>query len=123
LTTALAASAVVLSGCSSASGDDDPTATPDGATTTSASTEPVTVDYWHRLPSVEGAKTVDDLVAEWNDEHPDIQVKATAMQGAPNESYAKIAAAVEAGDGPCLAQVGTDRVPDLLSTGQLLDVT
>lgn len=115
----LAAAALALSACS---GD----ATADETTGGPAPTDPgkkVSVEYWHRLPSVDGAKSVDDLVAEWNAENPNIQVTATAMTGAAQESYPKIAAAVEAGNAPCLAQVGVDRVPDLLSTGQLLDVT
>lgn len=94
-----------------------------GASTDAGSGTPVTIEYWHRLPSVEGAKTVDDMVAEWNKENPNIQVKATALTGSAGESYPKISAAVEAGNAPCLAQIGVDRVPDLLSTGQLLDVT
>lgn len=95
----------------------------DGDKAEADSGSPVSIDYWHRLPSVEGAKTVDDLVAEWNAANPDIKVTATALQGSAGDSYPKIAAAVEGDNAPCLAQVGVDRVPDLLSTGQLLDVS
>lgn len=107
-------SALALASCASGTGGDDAEAD---------SGSPVSIDYWHRLPSVEGAKTVDDLVAEWNTANPDIKVTATALQGSAGDSYPKIAAAVEGNNAPCLAQVGVDRVPDLLSTGQLLDVT
>ena len=120
-TSVFAATALVLAACSG--GTTDPAPSTPGAGGSSDGGKQVSVDYWHRLPSVDGAKTVDELVAQWNTENPNIKVTATAMQGSANETYPKIAAAVEAGNAPCLAQIGVDRVPDLLSTGQLLDVT
>lgn len=117
----LTVSALTLGACAADTSADNKE-TP-AATTDAAPAEKVTVEYWHRLPSVEGAKTVDDLVSEFNASQDRIEVKATVLQGAAQDSYPKISAAVDAGNTVCLAQVGVDRVPDLLSTGKLQDVT
>lgn len=115
----LTVSALTLGACAAdTSADDNSSAAPSETTG-----EKVTVEYWHRLPSVEGQKTVDDLVAEFNSSQDRIEVKATTLQGSASDSYPKISAAVDAGNPVCLAQIGVDRVPDLLSTGKLLDVT
>lgn len=119
---ALTATALTLGACGASGGASAGNGN-DGGSGSGSDGGPVSIEYWHRLPSVEGAKSVDDLVAEWNEDNPDVQVKATALQGAAADAYPKIATAVEAGNAPCLAQVGVDRVPDLLSTGRLLDVT
>lgn len=113
--TTLALAGSALSACGSSSEDSGGTG---GSTDSSAP-----VEYWHRLPDVKGATTVDELVATYNKESGGAKVSATTMQGAAADSYPKIATAVESGSAPCLAQVGSERMPDLLSTGQLMDVS
>ncbi|WP_313355153.1 extracellular solute-binding protein [Microbacterium sp.] len=83
---------------------------------------PVEFTFLHRMPDKEGAKTVDDLIAEFNDSHPGTTVVGETMQGSSGESYPKIRSIVEAGkDVPCVAQLGSERVPDMLDS--LMDVT
>lgn len=48
----------------------------------SESSGAVTITYWHRLPDKDGMTKVDDIIATWNKENPDIQVKATKFAGA-----------------------------------------
>lgn len=78
--------------------------------------------WLHRVPDKEGAKTVNQLVEEFNEANPDIKVIPETMQGSAMESYAKINSIVEAGkDVPCLTQIGNERVPDMM--GSLMDVS
>ncbi|MDO5720346.1 MAG: extracellular solute-binding protein, partial [Actinomycetaceae bacterium] len=78
--------------------------------------------WLHRIPDKEGAKTVNELVDEFNAENPDIKVIPETMQGSATESYAKINSIVEAGkDVPCVTQIGNERVPDMI--GSMLDVS
>ena len=44
--------------------------------------EKVTITYMHRLPDKEGMTLVNDIVAKWNKDNPNIQVKATKLDGA-----------------------------------------
>lgn len=92
------------------------------APTSLKSGEVATITFLHRMPDKKGAKTINQLVDEFNKSHPQIKVTPETMQGSANESYAKINSIVEAGtDVPCIAQIGTDRVADMLST--LTDVS
>lgn len=112
--TTVALAGTALAACGSGSEDSQ------GAGSTDPSAP---IEYWHRLPDVKGATTVDELVADYNKQSDGAKVTATTMQGAAVDSYPKIATAVQSGSAPCLAQVGSERMPDLLSTGQLMDVT
>lgn len=84
---------------------------------------PVTITYWHRLPDGDGMTKVEDVVAQWNKENPDIQVTAKKFDGTPQDSYAKIAQAVKAGEAPDLAQVGYAEIGSEYIAGDLEDVT
>lgn len=77
--------------------------------------------WMHRLPDKEGAKTVNELVQEYNDANPGVTVVPETMQGSATESYAQINAMVEAGsDVACVTQIGFERVPDMIPS--MLDV-
>ncbi|MEQ6897636.1 extracellular solute-binding protein [Microbacterium sp. KR10-403] len=106
--------AVGLSACAGGSND---------AGDDAASSGPVTITYMHRLPDGEGMTPVDDIVAKWNKEHPDIQVKATKFDGAASEMILKLETDIKAGSGPCLAQIGYSEVPGMYVKGLLQDVT
>ena len=113
----VAALALGLGACGSDAGTPDPTG---GETTQAEATEdaeapaePVTLEYMHRLPDGEGMVPVADIVARWNEEHPDIQVKTTKFDGAAQEMIVKLETDIKAGAGVCLAQVGYGEVPDL----------
>lgn len=77
--------------------------------------------WLHRLPDKKGAKTVKELVAEFNASHPNIKVNPETMQGSAAESYAKINSIVQTGkDVPCVTQIGNERVPDMM--GSMMNV-
>lgn len=108
-TTALAAT-LMFSACG---GSDSPDAGSEG--------KEVEFTWLHRLPDKEGAKTVNELVEEFNESHPGITVKPETMQGSATESYAQINAMVEAGsDVACVTQIGFERVPDMIPS--MMDV-
>lgn len=99
--------ALLLTGCGSGAGSDG---------------ETVTLEYLHRLPDGEGMTPVSEIVAKWNDSHPEVQVEATKFDGDASELALKLETDVNAGAGPCLAQVGYGEVPDLYVKGLLQDV-
>ncbi|MDO5092158.1 MAG: extracellular solute-binding protein [Propionibacteriaceae bacterium] len=115
----LSAAALTLSACS---GGGTP-ATSNSPVQSKAPGETVQIEYLHRLPDGEGMTTVEEIVAKWNAEHPDIQVKSTKFAGAANEMITKLEADVKAGTAPCLAQVGYGEAPELFVKGLLEDVT
>lgn len=93
------------------------------ATDAPAPSEPITIEYVHRLPDGEGMTAVADIVKKWNDENPNIQVKTTKFDGAASDLQLKLETDVNAGAAPCLAQVGYAEVPNMFVKGLLLDVT
>ncbi|MCS4484975.1 extracellular solute-binding protein [Gleimia sp. 6138-11-ORH1] len=86
-------------------------------------TEPVTIEYLHRLPDGDGMVKVEEIVKRWNAEHPDVQVKATKFDGKAGEMFTKLEADVKAGTAPCLAQLGYGEVPTAFVKNMLEDVT
>ena len=58
------------------------------ASTGGDSGEVVNLTYMHRLPDSEGMTLVKDIVAKWNKDHPNIQVKATKFDGAAQDQEA-----------------------------------
>ncbi|MDO5068328.1 MAG: extracellular solute-binding protein [Propionibacteriaceae bacterium] len=83
----------------------------------------VEIEYLHRLPDGDGMTKVADIVAKWNQEHPDIQVKATKFDGKAPEMITKLEQQVTAGTAPCLAQIGYGEAPEVFVKGMLEDVT
>ncbi len=122
-----AAVALSLAACSSG-GDtttEDKTDTDTGAETEveESTGEAVEITYLHRLPDGDGMTKVDEIVARWNDENPDIQVTATKFDGAAGEMIKKMETDINAGVGPCLAQLGYAEVPEMFVKGMTEDVT
>ena len=66
---------------------------------------------------------VNDIVAKWNKDNPNIQVKATKFDGAAQDMIKKLATDVKAGAAPDLAQVGYAELPEVFNQGLLQDVT
>lgn len=125
--------ALTLVACSS--GDDTPetpqTPDPTGEATEDPTEEPptpeepgeaVTITYLHRLPDSEGMTTVNEIVADWNAANPGIQVEATKFDGAAAEMILKLETDINAGAGPCLAQLGYAEVPEMFVKGLVSDV-
>ena len=89
---AVAAMGIGLAGCggSDTAGDTKPGS--DGGV--------VNITYMHRLPDSEGMTLVNDIVAKWNKEHPNIQVKATKFDGNAADMIKKLETDVKAGKAP-----------------------
>jgi multiple sugar transport system substrate-binding protein len=104
-----AAGMAVLAGCSSPA--------PSGVTS-AASCEPakgrVTLQYWNTVPGM------DQVVALWNKENPDIQVRTKNIS---NDQYGTLGNALKAGKAPDLAQVGYDELPDLRSQNAFVNAS
>lgn len=89
----------------------------DGETADSRETsggEPVTIEFWSWVPGIQGA------VDLWNAENPDVQVELTEIAAA---DQAKLATAVDAGTGPCVAQLSQHQLPDYVVNGRAVDIT
>lgn len=97
---AVAASALALTGCGQSS----------------AATGPVTLEYWS------WATNLDEVVAVWNDEHPDIQVNVVEAAGA-DDMVAKLLAAVRAGEGPDMAQAEFQKLPNMVVSDVAMDIS
>lgn len=104
-----------LAACSSDAGTD--------SNGSNGSDEPITINYMHRLPDGEGMTKVAEVVAQWNEENPDIQVTATKFDGEAEEMLTKLKADVAASNAPCLAQLSYAEVPTMYSEGMLENVT
>lgn len=112
---AVAAMGIGLAGCGGSDTAGDTKSGSDGGV--------VNITYMHRLPDSEGMTLVNDIVAKWNKEHPNIQVKATKFDGNASEMIKKLETDVKAGNAPDLAQVGYAEVPEVFTKGLLQDVT
>ncbi|MDK1476054.1 sugar ABC transporter substrate-binding protein [Streptomyces sp. 549] len=109
---ALALTLVTLTGC--AGGDDG------GGTSDAASCEPskgkVTLDYWSWVPGMEEA------VALWNSENPDIQVKVKTTPAGNAGTYQNLSNAIKADKAPDLGQVEYDSLASFRLKGGLRDI-
>ena len=102
---ALAAGALAVAGltaCAAGEGSD------------AGSAEGAEVEFWGWVPGLE------DLVAQWNEENPDIQVSFHRMTGDDGQ---KVEAAVDAGSGPDLVQLSTHSLPDYVIAERVVDIT
>ena len=113
---AVAVLGVALSGCGGDTADG-------GSGGGDASGEPIEITYLHRLPDSDGMVQVNDIVARWNEEHPDIHVTATKFDGNASDMIKKLETDVKADNAPDLAQVGLAEVPEVFTKGLLMDVT
>jgi multiple sugar transport system substrate-binding protein len=104
---AAAAAALTLAGCgSSGSGSAQHSAT-----------GPVNLSFWGWAPGYAQS------VALWNKSHPDVHVTYETIPSGSKGGYTKLLTAVQAGNAPCLAQVGYETLPSFAAAGALQDVT
>lgn len=96
---ATAAATLALAGCSASSTESD---------------GPVELEFWGWVPGLE------DAVAAWNAENPDIQVTFHRMTG---DDGAKIPPAIDAGTAPDVFQLGSANIPEQIVAGRLLDIS
>ncbi|MBO3103895.1 ABC transporter substrate-binding protein [Cellulomonas fengjieae] len=107
--------AVLSMGLLAACGNGDDPAPADAES--SGPAEPVTIEYWS------GLQGTDVLVDEWNAANPDIQVSLSTSDGSWGEQFAKLMAAQQAGDAPCMMLMPYDYIPSLLVADALIPVT
>ena len=119
---ALLSTVAILSLALAACGSSDDEST-DAGSGAAADGTPVQIEYLHRLPDGDGMVKVADLVAEWNENNPDIQVSATKFDGDAGEMNKKLETDVNAGVGLCLAQADYAQVPEMYAKGLTTDVT
>lgn len=108
VTTALAA-------CTSSNDGDTPSdgdSTPGGGTTG----EQVDLQFWTWTTNIE------DVIAIWNDEHPDIQVTVD-RQAQGDELITRVLTAAQAGNEPCLVHTEYQALPVLVANGVVADIT
>ncbi|MDU0967498.1 MAG: extracellular solute-binding protein [Actinomycetaceae bacterium] len=115
--TALAVASLGMTACSSGNSSDD------SSSSSSSSSKSETITYMHRLPDGDSMTKVNDIVAKWNKDHPDKQVKATKFDGKADEMIKKLETDIKAKNGPCLAQLGYAEVPEMYTKGLTEDVT
>ncbi|WP_127360645.1 ABC transporter substrate-binding protein [Actinacidiphila soli] len=109
LAVAAAASIAVLAGCSSPAPSGNAS-----AASCAPATGKVTLQYWNTVPGM------DQVVALWNKENPNIQVQTKNIS---NDQYGTIGNALKAGKAPDLAQVGYDELPDLRTQNAFVDAS
>lgn len=113
---------VALTGCG-----DDPTATAPTAETTSEAAPPeagacqpadgpVTLEFSTWIPGIE------NVVALWNEENPDIQVNVNSVPGGANGTYENFSNAISAQDTPDLGQIEFYALPTFRVQGGLMDI-
>lgn len=103
-----AVGAGMLAGCSS---DDGGTPNADSQ---ALPEDGVTIDFWGWVPGLE------DLVAQWNEDNPDVQVEFHRMTGDDGQ---KVEAAVDAGSGPDVVQLSSHDLPNYVINGRVQDIT
>jgi multiple sugar transport system substrate-binding protein len=104
----LSAATVLVAGCSSSG---------TGAAAQANSTGKVTLSFWSWVPGI------DKAVDLWNSTHPDIQVSLDEIPAGSSGGYAKIRAALQAGNAPDLAQIEYQEIPGFLMGNGLVDLS
>ncbi|MBH5334547.1 extracellular solute-binding protein [Streptomyces pactum] len=107
---AAAVAAFGLAGCGS---DDDGGDTPKGR----AKGEKVTLTFWSWVPGI------DKPVDLWNRKNPEVRIKLEKVSAVNGAQYAKMHAAIKAGNPPDLGQIEYPVVPSFLLDNGLADLT
>ncbi|MEU6082956.1 sugar ABC transporter substrate-binding protein [Streptomyces sp. NPDC047108] len=107
---AAAAAGLALAGCGdSGEGGGEPRGRRKG--------QKITLTFWSWVPGI------DKPVALWNKSHPEVQVKLEKVSAVGGAQYAKMHAAIKAGNPPDLGQIEYPVVPSFLLDNGLLDLT
>ncbi|GAA1830579.1 ABC transporter substrate-binding protein [Agromyces salentinus] len=101
---AIAAAALIMTGCSADSGSEG------------TADDPVELTYWAWAPNL------DKVVDLWNSEHPEIQVTVNKQDGG-DPAITKLLTAIKAGSGaPDLIQAEYQKIPTLVASDALADI-
>ncbi|HEY3502664.1 MAG TPA: extracellular solute-binding protein [Actinocatenispora sp.] len=79
--------------------------------------EKITLTFWAWVPGI------DKAVDLWNSQNPDVQVKLEKVSPSGGAQYAKMHAALKAGNPPDVAQVEFQAIPDFLLDNGLVDLS
>ena len=104
----------MLAGCSSGGSAGSGSA---GSAASSSSSGVVHLEYWTWWP------TASSIVDVWNKSHPNIQVTAENAGQGSSIQYSKLAAAVQAGQGPDLALAEYEWMPAYVTGGIAADIS
>lgn len=77
----------------------------------------ITLTFWSWVPGI------DKPVALWNSQNPDVQIRLQKVSPAGGAQYAKMHAALKAGNPPDLAQVEYQVIPEFLLDKGLVDLS
>ena len=78
--------------------------------------EKITLTFWTWVPGIEKA------VGLWNEKHPEVQVEVEKVSAVDGAQYAKMHAAIKAGNPPDLGQIEYPNIPGFLLDNGLLDL-
>ncbi len=102
---AVAAAALIMTGCSAGGGAEG------------SADDPIELTYWAWAPNL------DKVVDLWNDQHPEIQVTVNKQDGG-DPAITKLLTAIKAGSGaPDLIQAEYQKIPTLVSADALADIS
>jgi multiple sugar transport system substrate-binding protein len=111
LAIALVGGALALTGCGGVATGDQPNEP------NSDNSIPVTIEWWGWAPGYATA------AAAFNSANEDIQVKFQQVSSGSQGGYDKMLTAVQAGNAPCLGQVGYETFTSFVAQGALTDIT
>jgi multiple sugar transport system substrate-binding protein len=112
--TGVTSMALIFAGCASSS---QPAQTPSEGGSSSAASEPVTIDWWGWAPGYKEAAEA------FNSSHDNIKLNFEQITSGSQGGYDKMMTAVDAGNAPCLGQVGSETFVNFLAQGKLEPIT
>jgi multiple sugar transport system substrate-binding protein len=83
--------------------------------------ERITISWWHFWTDTNIKPVVEQIVADFESKHPDVDVELVDLTWA--DGHDKIAIAFSSGSGPDIVELGSDWVLEFSSTGHLFDIT
>lgn len=81
---------------------------------------PKTITFWHYWKDMEG-KALEDIVAEFNKTHKDIQVKSLST-GDYDTHHTKLLTAISGGSPPDVSVMSSDYLPEWVANGAVLSL-
>lgn len=91
------------------------------ATCSTAQTQQTTIEWWQFWTNPDIKPTIEAMVADFEQENPDIEVKLTDLTWA--NGHEKIVIALASGTGPDILELGSDWIAQFADAGQLADIT
>ena len=82
---------------------------------------PTTVKWWHFWTDPSIKPTIDEIVADFEKQNPNIKIEQTELTW--NNGHEKIAIALSSKTGPDLLELGSDWIPEFVAANRITDVT